>query len=138
MTPAGAYKAILQRWISQAAIRMASLPYAIDNRKLAQPTPPFAEVSIVNLGSDQVTIGRPGLRRFERSGFIDVKLYGIRDNGRGELDTLASQVIEIFEAIDLSGLRTYATSVSEVRNSGDFPELWCLLCRTPWETHHRR
>lgn len=135
MTPADAYKAILQRFIAQWDDRT---PYAIDNRKLVSPTPPFAAVSIVNVGSDQVTMGRPGHRRFERSGFIDVRLYGARDNGRGELDTLADAVVEIFEAIDISGLRTYATSVTEVRDDKEFPNLWCLLVRTGFEYHHRR
>lgn len=138
MTPAAAHKAILQHWITQIAIRAPSLVFTIDNRKLTQPTPPFAQVSILNLGSDQRTIGAPGNRRFERSGFIDVSLYGARDRGRGELDTLAEAVIEIFEAIDLSGLRTYATSVREIRNDREYPDLWVLLCRVPFEYHDRR
>lgn len=135
MTPAEAYRQILQHWIAEWD---DETPFAIDNRKLAHPTPPFAQVSIVNLGSDQVTIGAPGRRRFERSGFIDVKLYGARDQGRGELDELAARVVEIFEAIDISGMRTYATSITEVRNDPEFPHLWVLLCRTPFEHHHRR
>lgn len=138
MTPADAYRTILQRWIAQAAIRMPTLAYSIDNRRLTQPTPPFAQVDIVGIGSEQVTMGAPGARRFERSGFVDVRLFGARDRGRGELDTLAGHVIEIFEALDLDGLRTYSTSVTEVRGDPEFPELWCLLARTPWETHHRR
>lgn len=145
MSPADAYKAILQRWMSmwhtlaggsQAA---PTVPYAIDNRKLPVGTlPPFAQVDIVNLGSDQVTMGRPGHRRFERSGFIDVRLFGVRDKGRGDLDTLAGYVVTIFEALDLGGLRTYSASINEIRNDPQFPNLWCLLVRTPWETHHRR
>lgn len=135
MTPAEAHKLILQRWIAQWG---DETPYAIDNRKLAQPSPPFAMVEIVNLGADQVTMGRDGFRRFERSGFIDVRLYDAAGQGRGVLDELAARVVEIFEAIDITGLRTYATSVTELRGDKEYPDLWCLLCRTPFEFHERR
>lgn len=138
MTPEQAYKAILQHWMTEWGTLSTPVPYAIDNRRLTQPTPPFAQVSILNLNSDQVTIGAPGNRRFERSGFIDVKLYDKRDQGRGNLDELAAKVIDIFEAIDIAGMRTYATTITEVRNDREYPDLWVLLCRTPWETHHRR
>lgn len=138
MTLADAYKAILQRWISQAAIRMPTLPYAIDNRKLTSPTPPFAQVDILTLGGEQATMGAIGSRRFERSGFIDVRLFGARDRGRGEIDVLAQHTLEIFEALDISGLRTWTTTVREVREDREFPSLWCLLVRTPWEIHDRR
>lgn len=143
MTPAVAYKTILQRWmalwhtLAGGTQDAPTVPYAIDNRKLTA-APPFAQVSIVSLGSDQATMGRPGHRRFERSGFVDVRLFGARDRGRGELDTLAGYVTTIYEALDLGGLRTYATSVTEVRNDREFPDLWCLLCRTGFEYHERR
>lgn len=135
MTPSEAHRAILAHFVAEWA---DETPYSIDNRRLTQPTPPFAQVDIVNLNSDQVTLGRPGARRFERSGFIDVRLYGARDEGRGVLDALAERVIEIFEAIDISGMRTYAATINEIRGDREFPDLWCLLVRTPWETHHRR
>jgi hypothetical protein len=151
MTPTAAYRAILQTFIVGWPLRVGgteaapTVPYAIDNRKLAQPTPPtFAQVDIVNLASDQVTMGRTSHRRFERNGFIDVRLFGARDQGRGPLDTLAEYVRELFEATSLGavgedrGVRTYAMTVNEVRDSREFPDLWCLLCRTPFEFHHKR
>ncbi len=144
MTPPDAYKAIYATWIAAWPGLSTNVPYAIDNRKIAQPSPPFAIVSITNLTADQVTMGKPGLRRFERPGWIDVKLYGARDQGRGALDTLAEHVRTIFEATRIGatpthhGITTYAMSVSEVRNDREYPDLWVLLCRTGFEYHERR
>lgn len=150
MTPGDAYKAILQRWIStwhtlvggtQAA---PTIPYAVDNRKLQQPATRFASVEIVNVGSDQATMGAPGFRRFERLGFIDVRLFGPRDQGRGQLDALAEHVRTLYESTRLGaigedrGLVTYAMDTTEIRNDPEFPDLWCLLCRIPFYYHHRR
>lgn len=150
MTPAEAHKAILQAWMttwhtkaggSQAA---PTVPYGIDNRKLTQPAPIFAVVEIVNVDGDQVTMGRPGARRFERNGYIDVRLYGPRDQGRGALDTLAEYVKEIYESTRLGavgeerGVVTLAMAASEVRDSKEYPDLWCVLCRIPFWYHQRR
>ncbi len=144
MTSAEAYKLILQRWMTlwhtlvggtQAA---PTVPYALDNIAPTMLVPPFVQLTIENLGSEQVTFGMTGLRRFERSGFIDAQLFGERNRGRAELDTLAAHVITIYEAQDLSGVRTYSTNITEVRNDLQFPNLWCLLVRTPFEFHHKR
>lgn len=151
MTPIDAHKAIYQRWLStwhtlaggsQAA---PTVPYAIDNRKLQQPSPPFARVEIVNLGSDQHTMGPPGQRRFERAGFIEVRLYDEAGQGRGRTDTLAEYVRTIYESTRIGaigeerGITTYAMNGPlEVRDDKEFPDLWCVLCRIPFEYHHRR
>jgi hypothetical protein len=150
MTPADAHKAILQTWIltwhtlaggSQAT---PTVPYAIDNRKLTQPATTFAQVEIVNVSSDQATMGAPGARRFERIGFIDVRLYGPRDQGRGALDALAEHVRTIYESTRLGavgedrGIVTYAMTTTEIRDDKEFPDLWCLLCRTPFVYRQRR
>jgi hypothetical protein len=144
-----AKKAILAWWMTywhtkcggtQAA---PTVPYAIDNRKMTQVAT-FAVVQISNLTADQVTMGAEGARRFERPGFIDVRLYGPRDQGTGALDTLAEYVKEIFEATRIGavgehrGITTYATTVTEVRNDREYPDLWCVLVRTGFEYHERR
>ncbi len=135
MTPSEAHKAIVSHFIT---LWDEETPIAIDNRRLTAPTPPFAQIDITNLSSDQRTMGASGNRRFERSGFLDVRLYGARDRGRGELDTLAELVIDIVEAIDLAGFRTYASTINELRENKHFPELWCLLVRTSFDYHQRR
>lgn len=149
MTPPEAHKAILQRMISTWHTLVGgtssdpTVPYAIDNRARPQAAT-FAQLDIVNLSSDQHTMGVTGRRRFERTGFIDVRLFGPRDQGRGALDTLAEYVRTLFEATRLGaigedrGLRTFAMSVTELRDDREFPDLWCLLCRTPFEYHHKR
>jgi hypothetical protein len=144
MTPADAHKAILQTWIAAWPTASSGVPYAIDNRKLTQPATTFAQVDIVNVSSDQMTMGAPGRRRFERIGYIDVKLYGPRDQGRGALDTLAGHVRDIFESTRLGavgedrGVVTYAMTMTEIRNDPEYGDLWCLLCRIPFYYHDRR
>lgn len=144
MTPREAHNAIYSHWIAQAAVRMPTLTYAIDNRRIAQPTPPFAIVSITNLPAEQQTFGAPGARRFERPGFVDVKLYDARDQGRGTLDDLAEHVKAIFEAtrigatLSFHGITTFAMTITELRTDREYPDLWGLLCRTGFEYRQRR
>lgn len=151
MTPIEAHKAILQRWLTQWHVLVGgtqaapTVPYAIDNRKLQQPSPPFARVEIVNLGSDQHTLGPAGRRRFERTGFIEVRLYGPAGQGRGSTDTLAEYVRDIYEATRIGadgeerGITTFAMNGPlEVRDDKEFPDLWCVLCRVPFWYHERR
>lgn len=149
MNRSDARKAILSLWISTWHTKVGgtqaapTVPYAIDNRRITQATT-FAVVEISGLPSEQVTMGAPGLRRFERPGWIDVRLYGARDQGRGQLDALAEHVKAIFEATRIGatpthhGITTYATSVSEQRGDKEYPDLWVLLCRTGFEFHERR
>lgn len=150
MTPEEAHKAILQEFISRwhtlagGTQNAPTVPYAIDNRRLQQPTPPFARVEIVNLDSDQVTMGRPPNRRFERMGFIDVYLYDKPGVGRGGTDVLVSYVRTIYESKSIGvsggerGVHTYALKDNEVRGDKEYPDLWCVLARTPFWYHERR
>lgn len=141
MNRAEAKKRILQHWITEWAART---PYAIDNRRLTQPVPPFASVQITGLDSDQATIGAPGRRRYLRAGWIDVKLYDARDVGTKQLDDLAEIVVGIFEGKRIGGtaahhgITTFATAIGEARNDREYPDLWCVLCRTSFEFHERR
>lgn len=152
MTPIDAHKAIYQRWLAVWHTKVGgtqaapTVRYAIDNRKLQQPTPPpFARVEIQNIGSDQATMGPPGQRRFLREGFIEVRLYDLAGQGRGRTDVLAEYVRDIYESTRLGadgeerGIVTYAMDgPREVRDDKEFPDLWCVLCRIPFEYHHRR
>lgn len=149
MNRSDARKAILAHWIAQWPLKAGgsqaapTVPYALDNRKMTQATT-FAVVEITGLTSDQVTMGAPGARRFERPGWIDVRLYGPRDQGTGALDTLAEYVKDIFESTRIGavgeerGIVTYATTVTEQRANKEYPDLWCVLCRTGFEFHERR
>jgi hypothetical protein len=150
MTRADARKAILQTWIAAWHTKVGgsqsapTVPYAIDNRRMTQTSGPFAVVEITGLPSDQVTMGAVGLRRFERPGFIEVRLYGPRDQGTAALDTLAEHVKDIFEATRIGaigehhGITTYAANVTEDRSSTEYPDLWCVLVRVGFEFHERR
>jgi hypothetical protein len=144
MTPAEAHKLILQRWMTLWHTLVGgtqddpAVPYVLDNRVLpSSPIPPYAQVQILNVSSEQVSFGGPGVGRFLWSGFIDVHLFGARDRGRAELDTLAQHVVTIFRAQDLSGVRLWTTRVNEIRDEKDFQNPWCVLARTPFEFHER-
>lgn len=149
MTEPDAHKAIFARWITQWHTKVGgtqvapTVPYALEDRALVDPTPPFAQVEITNLDGDQATMGREGNRRFLRMGFFDVRLYGPRGQGRGQLDTLARYVKELYEAQRIGApgdqqITTYATSMRVLRDDREYPDLRCVLVRTPFDYHERR
>lgn len=146
MTEPEANKALFARFITQWHTKVGgtqaapTVPYALEDRALAQPEPPtFAIVEITNLDSDQATMGREGYRRFLRSGFFDVRLYGPRGEGRGALDTLARYVKELYESTRIAGaITTFATSARPLRSDREYPDLRCMLVRTPFEFFERR
>lgn len=150
MTEADAHKALFKRVITQWHTKVGgtqaapTVPYALEDRAFAQPaTPPFAQIEITNLDGDQATMGPEGHRRFLRMGFLDVRLFGVRGAGRGELDTLARYVKELFEATRVGDpgdeqITTYTTSVRVLRDSKEYPDLRCVLVRTPFEYYERR
>jgi hypothetical protein len=150
VTELDAANALLARFIVQWPVKVggtqaaAAVPYAIDNRKLVQPVPPFASVEIVNLDGDQATMGVVGNRKYLRMGFFDVKIYDARDQGRGRADRLASYVRDIYESTTIGavgelerGILTYTTSIKPVKDA-EFPDLWCVRARTPFEFYERR
>lgn len=149
MTEPEAHKVVFARWITQWHTKVGgtqaapTVPYALEDRALQQPTPPFAQVEITNLDGDQATMGKVGNRRFLRMGFFDVRLYGPRGVGRGQLDTLARYVKELFEATRIGDpgdeqITTYATSVRVLRDNKEYPDLRCVLVRTPFDYYERR
>lgn len=143
MTEADAYKALFARVIQQWPAKSSNVPYALEERPLQQPSPPFAVFEITNLDGDQATMGPVGRRRFLRMGFLDVRLYGARGKGRGELDTLARYVKELFEATRVGApgdeqITTYTTSMRVLRNDREYPDLRCVLVRTAFEFYERR
>lgn len=121
-----------------------AVPYALDNRKLETSAPIFATVEVTNVGSDQKTMGKVGNRQFERLGRVDVRIYGPRSQGRGELDVIAEYVKELYEATrfgatpTFKGITTYATSIGEDRSNKEYPLHWCVLARTPFEYLQKR
>ena len=150
MTEADAHKAMFKRFITQWHTKVGgtqdapTVPYALEDRAFTQPaSPPFAQVEITNLDGDQATMAKKGNRRFLRMAFFDVKLYGVRGIGRGELDTLAGYVKELYEAERVgdpgeAAITTYAASPKVLRNNREYPELRCVLVRVPFEFYERR
>jgi hypothetical protein len=150
MTEPDAHKALFARWITMWHTKVGgtqaapAVSYALEDRALTQPvSATFAQVEITNLDSDQATMAKEGNRRFLRMGFFDVRLYGPRGQGRGALDVLAGYVKELYEATRIGApdehpITTYATSVRVQRDSKEYPDLRCVLVRTPFDYYERR
>lgn len=150
MTESDAHKALFKHWITQWPTKVGgtqaapTVPYALEDRAFTQPASgPFAQVEITNLDGDQATMAKVGNRRFLRSGFFDVRLFGVRGKGRGELDTLAEYVKQLFEATRIGDpgdeqITTYAASQRVLRDNKEYPDLRCVLVRVPFDYYERR
>lgn len=154
MSPTDAHGEIFKRWLqlwhtlaggTQAA---PTVPYSLENNTAPQGASRFACVEITPLDGEQATIGPPpgrgsATRKWLRPGWIDVRLYGPPNEGRKPLDTLAGYVATMFQGVRFGGggadrgIVTYATSSSVDRGNKQFPNLYCLLVRTPFDYYER-
>lgn len=143
MTPGQAVKAIQQRWLerwpaaSLAAIGEA-VPFSLDNATKSDARY-FARLKITSGTSEQWTMGQTGNRKFQRTGFIDVRISGPVGDGRGNLDDLAHEVTEIYEAVRFGkragehGVQTFASSPAELTKDKQAPQSWIVQVVTPFE-----
>lgn len=152
MTKSEAAKALFAKFIVEWPTKVGgtqnapTIPYALEERPLPQPPPAvFAVVEITDLDSDQVTMGEEGRRKYQHMAFLDVRLYGPRGQGRLQLDTLGEYIVQMFSGKTVGainelerGVRTYTTSVKAKRDDKEYPDLRCVLARTPFEHYQRR
>jgi hypothetical protein len=138
-----ASQAINRRWIEKWPTLSGSIPYALDN--ITKPDGiSFAQLSIVSGPSQQWTMGPEGTRKWQRTGFIEVRLSGPINVGRRPLDELAKVVRNIFEGFRFGkkagehGVVTHDSSVSELRRDKQSPQLWILTVTTPFEFYEVR
>lgn len=143
MNQARASKEIFKRWLDMWPGLSSGVPYSLDNNLIAEGAT-LARVSITPLDSEQHTLGRPGRRKWWRPGFIEVRLTGPMNEGRRHLDELAQHVRTIYEGVRFGervgddGIVTHATSVANPRQDPDGPQLWVVVCTTPFEFYEVR
>ncbi len=139
MTPLEAEKAINARWMALWPGLSGDIPYTLDNLIRSDEPPTFARLQIISLGEEQTTLNRPGFRKFEHSGIIEVKIYGPINIGRSAMTTLGMAVRTIFRATRFGnssgeqGVTTHATEVSEIRNDREVKHRWVMVASTPFE-----
>jgi hypothetical protein len=131
-------QAIFRRWLDRWPPLEPDVPFAFDN--IVRPEgETLAQVSIVSGTSNQSTLGQTGNRRWERTGFIQVRLTGPIGEGRRPIDELAQHVKDIYEGVRFGfnagehGIVTHACSVGELRRDKDSPQLWILSVTIPFE-----
>jgi hypothetical protein len=128
-----------------------TVPFSTENNRKPQGASRFATIEIRPLDSEQATMGPPpervgrstSTRKWLRPAWIDVKLFGPLDEGSKQLYLLADYVTKIFQGKrfaggggDTHGITTYATSTTPVKDA-EFPALYCLLVRTPFDYYER-
>lgn len=139
MTEVEARRAIFSRFITQWPGLSSNVPYATENNALAEPSAvTFARIQIEDLDGQQHTIGGPGVRKYERIGWIDVLLVGPMNVGSEPLRVLGQFVRAIFEGFQFGGVTTHTTSVRPVRNHPEYPGCAVVAARTPFEYFETR
>lgn len=143
MDASAASRAIFRRWIAFWPAQSGGVEYSTDNN-LKPEVVPHARVAIVSLDSEQYTLGPKGNRKWQRLGFIEVRLVDNLHTGRKLLDQLTGAVREIFEGVRFAsgpgedGIVTHASSVAELRREPDSDQLWLVTVTTPFEYYESR
>lgn len=143
MNKGQAVKAIQRRWLDQWPTLAPTVKFSLDNIAKAEGAY-FARLAVVTGSSQQWTMGKTGTRKFQRTGFIDVRLSGPISEGRGKLDDLAQLVTDIYESVRFGkkagehGVVTFATTPSELRKDKQAQQEWILSVVTPFEFYEVR
>ncbi len=138
-----AIAAIKQRWLENwpsmsAAVIGAPVEFSLDNVTKAE-APYFARLRVKTTSREQRTMGKPGNRRFDVEGIIDVRLVGPTNEGTKKLDLLARVVGKIYESRRFGvragemGVTTFATTPSEATGDRQSPQAWVVVVTTPFE-----
>jgi hypothetical protein len=109
-----AREAVYQRFVDQ----YTSTPFTFENESFSPPETAWVRISVRNTAGGQETLGRLGNRRFRRSATIVVQVFTPLDAGMSEGDTLANEVLGIFEAVEFGDLDTNDGLVRESPSDG--------------------
>lgn len=101
MTEAQAIELIDAAFVAAWPVASGGLPLVLENEALST-APSFGMLTIKHTVSQQISQGGTGTRRFERRGWIYVKLWVSTDVGRKGFSALADAVRGILEAQSLS------------------------------------
>jgi hypothetical protein len=116
VTEAQVIEVLTQRWVDTWP-GLSAVPFTFDN-EIADGAESYARVSFVPTVRNQATMGDVGGRRFEMRGQIFVSLFGPVNVGVKALYELAGHVRTVYEALNISGIHTYAGSTRRSPSDG--------------------
>lgn len=144
MTEAQAIEAMQEAWVSSLSgwpSLHPDVPFVLDDEEFQAPAT-WARFSIVHTVSNQISMGGPGQRRFERRGRIAVQLFGEVNQGSAQLAGFADDVRTLLECKSIivapnDYVRTYAGTTT--KPSGGTDGRWAMrLVTIPyWYTETR-
>ncbi len=133
-----AVKAIQQRWLQFWPTAAPSVKYAFDNMVKSEGDF-FARLFVKHATTEQWTFGNAGNQQWRCSGYIDVRLSGPVNVGRGPIDDLFKVVRNIFQGKRFGiragehGVVTHATTPGELVRDKQASQEWIMSAVTPFE-----
>jgi hypothetical protein len=80
--------------------------YTYENEEFDPPTDTsWVRLAVRNRDGGQETLGATGNRRFLRRGAVMVQVFTPTDQGTFEADTIATEVLDMFEQTNVDGVR---------------------------------
>ena len=84
-----------------------AVPIFWSNTPISAQEPPYVELSIVDGDARQASMGG-GPNVYRNQGIIVCKLYGVLNEGEGNMRVLVDQITAIFRSKRFSGITTFA------------------------------
>lgn len=96
MTEGQMREVVSAAFVSGWTTAQPSIPLALENEALPSADS-FVMLTIVTSNSQQATMGRTGTRRVKRQGYVQLKLWGPKDQGVAGITALADAAQGILE-----------------------------------------
>lgn len=134
-----AHRVIQQRWLDRWPTLAPGIAFVFDNDVRPEEAY-FARMAIVSGTSEQYTLGsRPGNVKVQHLGYIEVRIVGPMDRGRGEIDALVKKAFTIYQLKRLGvragehGVVCHVSSLAELRRDAERGKSWVVTVTTPFE-----
>lgn len=98
-----------------------TIPFDLDNDAFEEPEKEaYVRVVVRNAATKQATLGRTGVRKFDRKGIVMVQVFVPEATGTDEADRIADKMRTIFEGIRLGEIWFEESDVREQGSDGKF------------------
>jgi hypothetical protein len=139
LTAAQARELVYQRWKALWVDALhPGFSWFLENEahpEPADPTTPWARVTLRDVTAEQHTLGPPGARQWRREAGIWVQLYYPLNRGMASLDGLVDDVRAVFEGVAFGGIDPAgACRVTTLGSDGRWYEVVVVAPVTYYET----